>query len=230
MFIRRLSSVLLIIACATGNVVFNAAEANAIPRLGINIRGEAPAKTAVAKVVSVCASYQSWCNSSLASATYPTYGNDPIAGIGNCTFAAVANWLEITTGIRPSADQIGIDFVKAGGKSNLGFSNQQVLEYWKVSGIAGTFLESAQGYVPDANNLKLALDDVKIGVVIAQIRFVAGQYFAGYHFSSNSFHWLVIDGYTSTGPVVVTWGKTIQMTWDQWEKQALAIWGITTKQ
>jgi len=230
MFIRRLSSVLLIIACATGNVVFNAAEANATPRLGINIRGEAPAKITVAKVAAVCAAYHSWCNAALATATYPSYGNDPIVGTGNCTFAAVSNWLEITTGIRPSADQIGIDFVKAGGKSNLGFSNQQVLEYWKVSGIAGTFLKSAQGYYTDEDNLKLALNDVKIGAVIAQIRFVAGQYFAGYHFSSNSFHWLVIDGYTSTGPVVVTWGKTIQMTWDQWEKQALAIWGITTKQ
>ena len=230
MFIRKLSSVLLVIACATGNLVFNATEASAIQKLGINIRSEAPAKTPVVKVASVCASYHSWCNASLATATYPSYGNDPIAGTGNCTFAAVANWLEITSGIRPSAAQIGIDFVKAGGTQNLGLSNQQVLEYWKVSGIAGTFLKSAQGYYTDENNLKLALDDVKIGAVIAQIRFTAGQYFAGYHFSSNSFHWLVVDGYTTAGPVVVTWGKTIQMTWDQWNKQAVAIWGITTKQ
>ena len=228
MFIRRLSSVLLIIACASGNVVFNAAEAKAIPKFGINIRSEVPANTAVAKVVSVCASYQSWCNSSLATATYPTYGNDPVTGMGNCTFAAVANWLEITRGIRPSAAQIGIDFANAGGSSSLGLSNQQVLEYWKTSGIAGTFLQSAQGYFVDADNLKLALNDVKVGVVIAQIRFTAGQYFAGYHFSSNSYHWLVVDGYTSTGPVVVTWGKTIQMTWDQWKIQAVSMWGITT--
>ena len=176
----------------------------------------------------ICAQYQSWCNASLLTASYPSYGNDAKTGLGNCTFAAVANWEQIVLGIHPDARQLANEFAAAGGSKNVGLTNDQVLNYWRDFGISSVYLKFATGYYIDAQNLKYALDASSVGALIAQIKFVAGGTFGGYYFSHESFHWLVVDGYTSTGPVVVTWGKTIQMTWDQWKIQAVSMWGITT--
>jgi hypothetical protein len=37
---------------------------------------------------------------------------------------------------------------------------------------------------------------------------------------------VVVDGYTPEGPLVVSWGKTIQMSWDQWNAEVVDMWGI----
>ena len=229
-FWRAMTKLALSFACVVAVVAITPEVANAKSYSTISLRSDAGMNAARtdSPSASICALYQSWCNASLLTASYPSYGNDAKTGLGNCTFASVANWEQIVLGIHPDARQLAIEFAAAGGSKNVGLTNDQVLNYWRDFGISGIYLKSAKGYYVDAQNLKYALDTTSVGAVIAQIKFVAGGNFGGYQFSHESFHWLVVDGYTSTGPVVVTWGKTIQMTWDQWKIQAVSMWGITT--
>ena len=226
-----MTRLVLSFACAVAVVAICPEIASAKSYSTISMRSEADVNAATSELppLYICAQYQSWCNSSLLTASYPSYGNDAKSGKANCTFAAVANWEEIVLGMHPDATQLAIEFAAAGGSKNVGLTNDQVLTYWRDFGIAGVHLKSASAYYVEAQNLKYALDASSVGVVIAQIKFVAGVNFGGYHFAHDSYHWLVVDGYTSTGPVVVTWGKTIQMTWDQWKIQAVSMWGITTE-
>jgi hypothetical protein len=39
-------------------------------------------------------------------------------------------------------------------------------------------------------------------------------------------HVVVVDGYTPEGPLVVSWGTTIQMSWQQWNVEVIGMWGI----
>jgi hypothetical protein len=148
--------------------------------------------------------------------------------IGDCTFAAVANWEQIKLNLTPDPTLIGLEFGKAGGNQNVGLTNNQVFSYWQNYGIAGVFLKTAQSYFVDPVDLENALDNPEIGLVIAFLKFTSGQNFAGYDVETGG-HWLVVVGYTPTGPLVVTWGRTLQMTWQQWNYQVVSMWGITTK-
>ena len=38
----------------------------------------------------------------------------------------------------------------------------------------------------------------------------------------------VVDGFTPQGPLIVTWGHTLQMTWEQWNAEVVSMWGIST--
>ena len=67
-----------------------------------------------------------------------------------------------------------------------------------------------------------------IGVLIAQFHFLPGDYFGAYQISSDSRHWALVDGYTPQGPLIVTWGLTLQITWQQWNEEIEYMWVITT--
>ena len=75
-----------------------------------------------------------------------------------------------------------------------------------------------------------ALDDTRVKAVIASLNFTKGQNFAGVTLPDSSYHWVVVDGYTPEGPLVATWGKTLQMTWQQWNLEVVSMWGITISQ
>ncbi len=177
----------------------------------------------------LCQNFLNWCNSTLADQTYPAYGNVAPVSIGDCTFAAVANWEQIVLGKDPDPTQIGFEFGKAGGSQTPGLTSDQVFRYWQNNGIAGVYLKTAQSYFVDPYDLENAIDNPDIGVVIAQLKFSVGDPFAGYNISESGGHWLLVVGYTPTGPLVVTWGGTLQMTWQQWNYETTAMWGITTK-
>ena len=33
-------------------------------------------------------------------------------------------------------------------------------------------------------------------------------------------------GFTPAGPLVVSWGESLQMTWEQWNDEVVGMWGI----
>jgi len=175
-----------------------------------------------------CVNFQNYCQSTLAGRTYPLYGNSGPDSIGDCTFAAVANWEHIVLGKNPDPAIIGFEFSSAGGTSASGLSHDRVFSYWKNFGIAGVFLQAQHPYYIDPYDLENALDNPDIGVVIAELQFVKGQNFAGY-LPGTGGHWVLVVGYTPMGPLVVTWGATLQMTWQQWNYQATYMWGIAAK-
>lgn len=45
---------------------------------------------------------------------------------------------------------------------------------------------------------------------------------------SEGLHEVVVDGFTPRGPLVVSWGQTLQMTWRQWSAEAIGMWAVAT--
>ena len=176
-----------------------------------------------------CYTSVDWCNSGPAKLTFPTYGNVAPIEIGDCTFAAVANWEEIVLGKIPDPLQIESEFSSAGGTQDLGLTNNQVFSYWQNHGIGGVYLNAALPYFADPVHLKNAIDDSGIKAVIASLNLSKGQNLAGSTIPQSAYHWVVVDGYTPQGPLIVSWGQTLQMTWQQWNLEAVAMWGITTR-
>ena len=75
--------------------------------------------------------------------------------------------------------------------------------------------------------MKQLLDSSQTRELIAQIRLSAGDSFAGYQIADGGYHWIDIDGYSPKGPVIITWGQILQMTWQQWNLDAQNLWSLT---
>ena len=177
----------------------------------------------------LCATQVNFCNPGPGGLTFPSYGNIAPTGIGNCTFAAVANWEEVVLGTVPDTALIQAEFIEAGGTPTGGLTNSQVFNYWQAKGIGGTLLNAALPFYTDPSNLMKAIDDSNVKAVIASLNLPKGQNFAGNRMQDSSYHWVVVDGYTPQGPLVATWGMTLQMTWQQWNLEVVSMWGITTR-
>lgn len=168
------------------------------------------------------------CNPGAVGLTFPTYGNVAPTGVGNCTFAAVANWEQIALGLHADPVTISSEFKSAGGTPALGLTNEQVFNYWSTFGIAGVFLRHSSPIPIDPVNLKRSVDDPNIRAVIVSLNLNKNQNFAGTSNSNASYHWVVVNGYTPQGPLVVTWGQRLQMTWQQWNLEAVTMWSLNT--
>ena len=156
-----------------------------------------------------------------------SYGNDASNGIKSCTFAAVANWELVALGLKADPTKINAQFIQAGGVPQ-GLSNDQVFAYWKKYGIGGVHLKSVTTLSKDPVTLKSTVSDPKVRAVLAQLYFADGQNFGGVQLRGPAYHWVVVSGFTSTGPVVLTWGKALQMTWQQWNVESVLSWKVVT--
>ncbi len=177
----------------------------------------------------LCATSANFCNPGPGGLKFPSYGNVAPIGIGDCTFAAVANWEEVVLGTIPDTVLIQSEFADAGGTPSVGLTNSQVFNYWQTKGIGGTLLNAALPFYTDPIHVMAAIDDSNVKAVIASLSLPRGQNFAGVTMQDTSYHWVVVDGYTPQGPLVATWGKTLQMTWQQWNLEAVSMWGISTR-
>ena len=180
-------------------------------------------------VIEPCANFVNWCNVDPVFEKYSTFGNSSPELLGDCTFAAIAHWEEAFFGIARSSSQIISEYKEAVGNTNAELTNDQVFSYWSRFGIGDTYLDTAIPHPLDPLTLKKLLDTPNTRELIAQIHLTAGTNFAGYQISKSGNHWIDIDGYSPKGPVIITWGQILQMTWQQWNYDALNMWSITTK-
>lgn len=155
--------------------------------------------------------------------TYLTYGNVYPADLGDCTFAAAANWEQIVLGDHPDPSVIGYEFAEAGGNATTGLTMDQLFSYWETQGIAGVTISSVTSYYTDPQDVELAVNDYS--ALVVSLQFVSGDYFGNQQVPAGG-HAVVVDGYTQEGPLVVSWGQTIQMSWDQWNAEVVGMWGI----
>ncbi len=169
------------------------------------------------------------CNISNALLVFHTYGNVPPISLGDCTFAAIADWEQIVFGNTSDATELGIQFSEAGGTLKVGLSDDQTFSYWEKSAITGISLVSSTPYPADPEDIRTAIDNHKVGALIASLHAEKGQFLGNIMFVDQSFHWIVVDGYTQRGPLVVTWGQTIQMTWQQWNREVGTVWQVVGK-
>jgi len=156
------------------------------------------------------------------SDVFQAYGNT-FAGLGDCTFAAAADWEQLNLGVTPDAATIGLEFRDAGGSETGGLSAQALFYYWKTHGIAGVVIKGVTKYYTDQIDVQNAVRDY--GELLASLTFSPGQNIAGLPMTGGG-HMLVVDGFTPQGPLVVTWGLTLQMTWQQWNLEVTGMWGI----
>jgi hypothetical protein len=154
--------------------------------------------------------------------TYNNYGNLAPDGLGDCTFAAAANWEQIVLGATPDPTVIGYEFAQAGGTAN-GLLQTSFWSYWENSGIGGYYLTGLHSYYTDETDVENGVRDY--GAMIVEFRFINGDYF-GENLVSAGLHDAVVDGFTPEGPLVVSWGQTIQMSWQQWSILVVGMWGL----
>jgi hypothetical protein len=159
-------------------------------------------------------------------ASYPDYGNVAPAGLGDCTFAAAADWEQIVHGASPDPTVIGYEFAAAGGTATGGLTAQALFTYWIQQGIAGIRATGFPRYFTDQTNVENGVRSY--GAMLVELQFVAGTGFGQYTIQDDSRHMAVVDGFTPEGPLVVTWGQTLQLTWDQWNAEVVNMYGVAT--
>ena len=169
-----------------------------------------------------CTPARGSCNNKYQGMTFQGYGN--LTGTNDCTLAAEANWESLNLGVTPANIELLTDWQLA-SPNNLGINNTQALAFWTNNGISGIKLQKAETVNIDPISLMNALDNNKS--LIGSLAFNAGQNFAGVNFPSYTQHWVLVDGYTPQGPLVVSWGRTLQMTWQQWNLEAVMAYKIT---
>src|SRR5665213_1963943 len=158
--------------------------------------------------------------------TYQTYGNASPAVLGDCTFAAAADWMQIELNTIPDGGLVGYDFAAAGGSATNGLPQQSLWNYWESYGIDGVYLTGLHSYLTDQADVQNGVVDY--GAMIIELNFAAGTYFGNIQISAAGLHDAVVDGFTPEGPLVVSWGMTIQMTWPQWNAEVIGMWGLGT--
>ena len=162
------------------------------------------------------------CDVPSTTQTFETFGN-AVGGLGDCTFAAAADWEQLTLGINPNPATVQEQFVNAGGSLQTGLAPSALFNYWEHSGIAVARIKSVA--LMGTDQLTVQTEFENIGPMLASLTLIPGQAIAG-ESTSGGGHMVVVDGYTPQGPVIVTWGQELQMTWQQWELEAVGLWSI----
>lgn len=162
------------------------------------------------------------CAYGAAYESFQTWGNVAPNTLGDCTFAAAANWEQIVLGVHAEPTVIGYEFSQAGGTER-GLAQNALWSYWERPGIAGIYLTGLNRYTTTREDVENSVRDY--GALIAELQFVANDGFGEYEVAAG-LHDVVVDGFTPEGPLAVSWGETIQMTWEQWDHEVLGMWGI----
>lgn len=163
------------------------------------------------------------CDYGAAYETYENWGNTAPESFGDCTFAAAADWEQILFHWRPYPTALGFEFAQAGGNAETGITQTALWNYWERYGIAGSYLTGLHSYTPNAANVRNGVRDY--AAMIVELRFYEGWYFGQYRVG-NGQHDAVVMGFTPEGPLVVSWGQVLQMTWQQWGVEIIGMWGI----
>jgi hypothetical protein len=166
------------------------------------------------------------CDYGAAYERFSTWGNVAPRPLGDCTLAAAADWEQIVLGVHAHAAAIRSDFTRAGGSVSTGLAQAALWSYWQHEGIEGIYLTAVHGYAADRTNIESAVRT--FAALIVELSFASDNQLAQYQLLPGELHDVVVDGFTPAGPLVVTWGQTLQMTWAQWDQEASNVWAITT--
>jgi hypothetical protein len=167
------------------------------------------------------------CDYGAAYERFATWGNVAPQSLGDCTFAAAADWEQIVLGIHAHAAAIRSDFARAGGSERTGLTQTALWSYWQKDGIEGAYLAALHGYAAERTDVENAVRTFV--ALIVELNFTDDDQLAQYELLPLELHDVIVDGFTPTGPLVVTWGQTLQMTWAQWDREESGMWVIATR-
>lgn len=165
------------------------------------------------------------CNYGYAYERFKTWGNSAPEALGDCTFAAAANWEQVVMRWEPYEADLGYEFAEAGGTATGGLSMARLFAYWRHYGIAGLKLTGLSHLDTSKENVLNGVRDY--GALIAELVLVANDGLGEYTAEAGR-HAILVVGFTPEGPLVATWGEVLQMTWEQWEDEADGMWAVNT--
>jgi hypothetical protein len=164
-----------------------------------------------------------------AGMTYNSYQN---GDVNDCMMAAAADWVQTTWQHTPNPTQIVQTYWDLDRESNRGqtlpaggtpLSNVEIFQYWTAHGIAGTKLLTVT-----ANKTPMSQTAAEALLNRHQALYTAVILPAGIVSATPEGHaWLVV-GYSGYGPVVITWGAEVQISWAQFTRWTGDVWTLTT--
>lgn len=183
-------------------------------------------RTARIDNVGTCSSTQI-CDFGPRVKTYATFGNDATKNLNDCSFAAAADWETIVLGTAPDPSSVIAQYNQANFGTNTSLSFPALLTYWESRGIGGTFASGAATLATDRSSLEANVLADK--ALVAQLELSPLDQIGHETMAFAGSHFVVVDGFTPAGPLVVTWGSTVQMTWAQWNTEAIGSWNVTVR-
>jgi hypothetical protein len=157
--------------------------------------------------------------------TYSNYQNAGTGAINDCTMASVADWIETTLRTTPSeAETVGAYWSaedEFNGGDDEGLSVNQLFSYWQNTGIDGTFLTGTQAVTTQS----AAESEVADGYVLINIEELPAGFPPASDAEGGGHAWIMV-GYSGYGPMVVTWGEEVQISWaefNSWTQDVYAV-------
>lgn len=164
------------------------------------------------------------CYTPFQQTTFNNYDNT-VTKVADCTLAAAGDFIILREHVTPGVSTILADFIKAGGTNN-GLAIANLDNYWKNDGIDGYHLTAASDVSLDQSSIESALRSNQL--LYVQLNFTANQMIGQFQVGSGG-HAAILDGFTPSGPLLVTWGTTIPITWAQWATIAVEAQNLTLK-
>lgn len=144
-----------------------------------------------------------------AGTTYRTYDNVGPGAIPDCMLAAAADWVQTAERSRPSPVQVEEDYWALEDRyhnPDHGLHTDQVFGFWTAHAIGGYVL-SSESVVP--------FSQVRAVLAGGRPLYTTVMLPAGFPFKQDTevgHGWLMV-GYSSYGPMVVSWGREFQLPW-----------------
>ncbi len=150
-----------------------------------------------------------------AGLAYSGYGNVGPDATDDCTMASVADWIETSLGTVPDYQETVDAYWQAekrfNGGEDVGLNVRDLLTFWQDTGIDGTYLTDATPLSSDAEiETYLSGGHALIADATLPKGFPPGQPGGGHQ-------WLIV-GYSSFGPMIVTWGQELQLSWARFDR------------
>ena len=134
------------------------------------------------------------CDYGAAYEQFENWGNVAPADLGDCTFAAAANWEQILFHTHPNATLLGYEFAQAGGTAATGLPQSGLWGYWERDGIAGSYLKGLDRFYRSPEDVRNGVRDY-VAMIVELRRFAEGSYFAQYPVTAGG-HDAVVMGFT----------------------------------
>ena len=159
--------------------------------------------------------------------SYDTYDNTGPQGIGDCMMAAAADWIETTFETAPSSQGVVSDFWAAenefNGGADVGLTSSQLFTYWQSNAIGGYMLTGVD---------PISASDVESELSSHYVLFATVNLPSGYPLGDGQGggHGWILVGYSSFGPMVVSWGQEVQISWADFDAWTTGVWALGASQ
>ena len=167
---------------------------------------------------------------------FSDYGNVGVAGLGDCAEAAAADATEIFTGTAPNVGVVEAAYAALelpGG----GTSDATLFSWWENPGLWGTTIGGTSAVANDPGTIERSVDNAGHGTVLFaslvfarpfQVEYLDGER-QTIAMPTGEAHMLDVVGWTTTGPLLLSWGQVFTVTWSTWlawNPTVLDVWGL----